>query len=166
MSKDKKEDAKKYMSQREFEEWWRESSGTSHELSEQEKKERDRLLAHIDLASFRHNFEASVRRLTPEITARVETSGIRAAQEANADYGWFTAWAQNQLPPILQNTLAPILKDSVKQGFIEGHEYVEKDREQKEHTWSTRIKKACLFIVALIVTAIVGYLLALLGLKP
>lgn len=87
----------------------------------------------------------------------IAESGVRAAQEAKADYAWISKWARDELRPIL----LPIVRDA----NVEANEVIK----QKEDTWSNKIKKASWYIVAIIVTAIVSgivtYYLALAGFK-
>jgi hypothetical protein len=87
----------------------------------------------------------------------IAESGVRAAQEAKADYAWISKWARDELRPIL----LPIVRDA----NVEANEVIK----QKEDTWPNKIKKASWYIVAIIVTAIVSgivtYYLALAGFK-
>lgn len=87
----------------------------------------------------------------------IAESGVRAAQEAKADYTWITKWAAHELRPIL----VPMIRD----GTVEANEVIK----QKENTLSNKIKRAFWYIVGSVVAIVLGaialYYIALAGFK-
>lgn len=57
------------------------------------------------------------------VSAIITASGVRGAQQANADFVWFGPWAEKNLGPIL------------KSAYVEASRQAEREKDEKERTW-------------------------------
>ena len=80
--------------------------------------------------------------------ARIEKSGVRAAQEVKADPAWFQSWAKKDLPDLLAQSQLKAMRS------------LSEDKDRKENMWSERLRRNAGGLVSGIILAVLSVLIA------
>jgi hypothetical protein len=99
-------------------------------------------------AFLRHLERPWLDEIAAENAIRIQESGVRAAEESNADSTWFQSWAERELPDLLA------------QGQLKALNLFEEQQEKKENTLPARLRRYASGLISGVILTILSILVA------